>query len=122
MKYVRFQSQQPCLGTASKLGVFQIAFEVRNSPEINAYDASEIMRHINWLKQNLHSPDLDDQDYRAIFWFKDSAREPMRHIWAIKPYLEAYGHWIEVIKTWTPGKIVYEDSWQVAAKPWRRMR
>ena len=65
MKYVRFQSQQPCLGTASKLGVFQIAFEVRDSPEINAHDASEIMRHINWLKQNLHSPDLDDQDYRG---------------------------------------------------------
>jgi len=47
MKYVRFQSQQPCLGTASKLGIFQIAFEVRDSPEISAHDASEIARNIN---------------------------------------------------------------------------
>lgn len=122
MKYIRFQSQQPCFGTASKLGIFQIAFEVRDSPKISAHDASEIARNINWLKQHLHSPDLDDQDYRAIFWFKDSAREPMRRVWAIKPYLEAHGHWIEVIKTWSPGKIAYEDGWQVAAKPWRQTR
>lgn len=119
MKYVRFQSRQPCTGTASKLGIFQIAFEVRDSCETSAHDSREINRNLDWLKQHLPSPDLSEQEYRAIFWFKDSAHQPMKRIWAIKPYLEAYGYWIDMLKTWDPGKIVYEDGWQVAAKPWR---
>ncbi|MEM9180833.1 MAG: hypothetical protein AAGA89_14055 [Pseudomonadota bacterium] len=120
MKYVRFQSLEPCLGTPYRLGIFQIAFRVRDADETRVDDANQISHHIEWLKTHLHSPDMRDEDYRAIFWFKDTAHEPMRHIWAIKPYLESYGHWIEVVKTRDPGKIVYADGWQVAARPWRR--
>ena len=119
MKYVRFQSQQPCAGTPSRLGIFQIAFRVRDADETSVHDANEISHQIEWLKTHLHSPDLAYEDYRAIFWFKDTAHEPMRHIWAMKPYIEAYGYWIEVVKTTTPGLIVYQDGWQIAAKPWR---
>ena len=124
MKYVRFESQLPCEGTNSRLGIFQIAFEVRDAHETSRHDSNEITRQIEWLKMHLHSPDeLDDpRNYRAICWFKDTAHEPMKRIWAIKPYLEAYGYWIDVVKTWTPGQIIYEDGWQVAAKPWRGKR
>ena len=122
MKYVRFQSRQTCAGTASKLGVFQIAFEVRDHHETSLHDSREISRNLDWLKQHLRSPDLNDQQYRAIFWFKDSAHEPMQRIWAIEPCLESYGYGIDMIKTWNPGQIIYEDGWQVAATPWRRSK
>lgn len=119
MRYVRFQSLQSCAGTPSKLGIFQIAFEVRDAHETSMHDANEISRNMEWLKMHLHSPTLREEHYRSIFWFKDTAHEPMKRLWAIKPYLEAYGHFIEVVKTWNPGKVIYEDGWQVAAKPWR---
>lgn len=119
MKYVRFQSLQPCLGTPSRLGIFQIAFEVRDASDTRAHDAREIRRHMAWFNTHLHSPELDERDYRAIFWFKDTAHEPMARLWALRPYLEAYGHWIEQVKTWEPGQIIYEDGWQIAAKPRR---
>jgi len=119
MKYVRFQSLEPCRGTPSKLGIFQIAFRVRTLADVRAYDAAEITRQIEWLQEHLQSPDMSDNTHRAIFWFKDTAHEPMRRAWAMKPFLEAYGYWIEVVKTWDPGNILYEDGWQVAAKPWR---
>ncbi|MCR9080527.1 MAG: hypothetical protein NXH78_15640 [Hyphomonadaceae bacterium] len=122
MKYVRFQSLQPCSGTPSKLGIFQIAFRVRNLKDVRAYDADAITRQMAWLQKHLHSPDMSDSTYRAIFWFKDTAHEPLRRVWAMKPFLEAYGYWIEVVKTWDPGNILYEDGWQVAAKPWRSIK
>lgn len=120
MKYVRFQSQLPNEGTPSKLGIFQAAYLVRDADETSIHDANEINRQIDWLKAHLHSPDLKDSDYRAIFWFKDTAHEPLKRIWAIKPYVEAYGYWIDILKTWMPGQIIYEDSWQIAARPVRR--
>lgn len=122
MKYVRFQSQEPCLGTPSKLGIFQIAFRVRDADATRVHDANQISHHMEWLKTHLHSPDMRYEDYRAIFWFKDTAHEPMRHIWAMKPYLEAYGYWIDMVTTWDPGDIVYTDGWQIAARPRRAQR
>ena len=120
MKYIRFQSQLINRGTPSKLGIFQTAYRVRDAHATRVHDANEINRHINWLKTHLRSPDLDDaRDFRAIFWFKDTAHEPMKRIWAIKPYLEAHGHWIDVVKTSNPGQIIYRDGWQVAARPLR---
>jgi len=120
MKYVRFQSLQPCLGTPSRLGIFQIAFQVRDDADTRVEDGRELARHLSWLNTHLRSPDLNDRDYRAIFWFKDTARAPMARLWAIKACLDSYGHWIELVKTRRPGQIIYEDGWQVAAKPWRR--
>ena len=124
MRYVRFESQAPCEGTNSRLGIFQIAFMVRDAHETSRHDSHEISRQIEWLKSHLQSPDelRDPQNYRAICWFKDTAHEPMKRIWAIKPCVEAYGYWIDIVKTWTPGQIIYEDGWQVAAKPWRGKR
>ncbi|MEL8055091.1 MAG: hypothetical protein AAGK66_02960 [Pseudomonadota bacterium] len=118
MKYVRFQSQLDCKGTASKLGVFQIAYRVRDAHETSVHDANEITKHMDWLETHLNVPDLTNETYRAIFWFKETAHEPMKRVWAMKPYLEAYGYWIDLVTSRDPGRLIYQDGWQVAAKPW----
>ena len=122
MQFIRFESHLPLEGTHLRLGIFQAAFEVRDNYETSEHDANEIDRQLDWLKMHLreHAPLLGREHVRAICWFKDTAHEPMRRVWAIKPYLEAYGYWINVLKTRQPGNIIYEDGWQVAAKPWRK--
>jgi len=82
-----------------------MAFMLRDSDDITAYTRDELIRHIDWLKMHLTSPAIMDSgtNYRAIFWFKDAAHEPMRHIWVIKTILDEYGYWI-------------------AAKPWRNKK
>jgi len=119
--YIRFESQVPCSGTHSRLGIFQIAFDVRDDDDTTVHDSNEIERQLSWLRMHLKSPEELDwpENYRAICWFKDTALEPMKRIWTIKAYVEAYGYWIDVRKTRAPGQIIYEDGWQVAAKPWR---
>lgn len=121
MKYIRFESLEPLEGTPSRLGIFQIAFRVRDAHQTSVYDSNEIGQHLEWLKTHLRSPDeLDLEAHkRAICWFRETAREPMRRVWHIKAYVEAYGHCIDVRTTRTPGNIIYRDGWQIAAIPGR---
>ncbi len=120
--YLRFQGRVPNLGTASKLGIFQLAFELRDRFDAPDYVTRIMAEHLSWLKLNLKSPKVldDDDNARAICWFKSAAQEPLAHIWPMKAMLEDYGYSIDVLKTRDPGRIIYEDDWQVAAKPRRR--
>jgi hypothetical protein len=120
--YLRFQGRVPNLGTASNLGIFQLAFQLRDRPDVPVYAQNEIIRHLEWMEVHLHAPKVLEhwQSYRAICWFKPAAREPLDHIWSMKAILEDFGTVIDLIKTEQPGLVIYEDGWQVAAKPWRR--
>lgn len=119
MRYIRFECQERREGNASRLGIFQIAFRVRDAHATALHDANEIGRHLEWLKRHLRSPEEIEREAnrRAIFWFKQNAKAPIERMWAIKPYLEAYGYWIDLRTTLAPGVVVYEDKWQVAAIP-----
>ena len=121
MKYVRFQGLESNLGTASKLGIFQLAYQLKHSPDTSSHDDKELRQNLGWLEMHLTAPKILDhsEHYRAICWFKDSAIEPLNRIWAIKNLLEQYGFWVDRIKTANPGLIIYQDGWQVAAKPFR---
>lgn len=120
--HLRFQGQAPNIGTSSRLGIFQLAFELRDRFDLPDYAFDTLNHHLLWLKANLKSPaELErDESIRAISWFKDSAEEPLRHIWSIKAVLEEFGYHIEIIKSRDPGVVIYQDEWQVVAKPRRK--
>ena len=120
--YLRFQGRVPNLGTASMLGIFQLAIELRDRHDAPAYISSELNRHLSWLNAHLHVPEIldDAAHYRAICWFKPAATEPLQRIWSMKAALQEFGYTIDLLKTIDPGRIIYEDDWQVAAKPKRR--
>ncbi len=119
--YLRFQGVLPNPGTASKLGIFQLAFQLRDQHELPAYAHAELQRNLEWLKVHLDAPDILDLDehFRAICWFKPEAHEPLARIWPIKFVLDDFGYRIDLIKASDPGCVIYEDGWQIAAKPRR---
>ena len=117
--YLRFQGQRSNLGTSSKLGIFQLAFELRDHHDTPKYVSDELNRNLAWLKMHLKSPDIlkNDEHFRAISWFKPEAQEPLKRIWAIKAVLEEFGYSVDLIKSTEPGHVIYEDGWQIVAKP-----
>jgi hypothetical protein len=121
MKYVRFQGLEPNLRVPSKKGIFQLAYRLKRSPETSRHDYRELRQILNWLETNLLVPQTlkERKQEQAICWFKDSAHEPMKRIWALRHLLGEYGYWIDQIKTANPRLVVYQDDWQVAAKPFR---
>ena len=121
MKYVRFQGLESIHGASSRRGIFQLAYQLKHSEHTAAYHDKELRKNLNWLEMHLDAPSVLNraEHFRTICWFKDTAHEPLKRIWAIKFVLEEYGVWINQITTVNPGNILYEDGWQVAAKPFR---
>lgn len=122
--YLRFQGKMPNKTSASKLGIFQLAFALRDKEELPEYAQTQLQRHLSWLKMHLKSPAIlrEDEHHRAVAWFHPRADEPLKRIWAIKAILEDAGYHIDLIKTDEPGDIIYEDGWQVIAKPRSKTR
>ena len=121
MKYVRFQGLEFNSGTSSRRGIFQLAYELKHASFTTQYDDTELRKNLAWLETHLQVPSVFTRSAhrRAICWFKDTAHEPLKRIWAIKFLLTEYGFSVEFIATRKPGYILYEDGWQVAAKPFR---
>ncbi|MEM8986807.1 MAG: hypothetical protein AAGC95_08800 [Pseudomonadota bacterium] len=123
MKYVRFQGLELNCGTSSKRGIFQLAYQLKHSPFTAGHDDKELRKNLDWLEMHLQAPSILDgaKNHRAICWFKDAACEPLKRIWSIKFILGEYGVWIDRITTRKPGYIIYEDGWQIVAKPFRKV-
>ncbi len=119
MKFIRFEGNRKNEKSNSFVGIFQLAFELRDGDELEKHFKDELIKNINWLKMHLKSP-LElrfDENFRAISWFHPRAVEPLKRIRIIKSILEEHRYVINDVKTSDPGIIIYEDGWQVVAKP-----
>ena len=117
--YIRFQGRVKNERTNTYLGIFQIAYELRDSDKLEKHHEKELLKNIQWLKTHLKNPkELNiEENYRAISWFSTKAHEPMKRIRSIKVILEEHGYIIDTIKSKDPGIVIYEDGWQIVAKP-----
>ena len=120
--YIRFQGQKQNETSASKLGIFQLAFELRDEGDIPRYVLTELIEHIQWLRANLDSPEIleNEEHHRAISWFCPTAHEPISRVRAMAAILNEYGYHIEQVQARDPGIVIYEDEYQVVAKPRRK--
>lgn len=105
----------------SPLGVFQVAFRLRDADELEPHEEEWLEREMAWLRMHLPSPDClrDDGNERAICWFRPTAQHAIDRVRGIVALLESRGTIVRMLTTADPGTIVYEDKWQVVAKPTR---
>ena len=122
VRYVRFQTKRQDSESHRPSGVFVALYDLRDSGKLEPHDDEELDKHLAWLKMHLKSPvclkDFDNE--RAISWFHPRAKEPIRRVRAIVEILREYGVVIDQVTTDHPGTVIYEDGWQVVAKPSRK--
>ncbi len=106
----------------SPQGVFQAAIELRDAGQLEAYEEEWLERDLGWLRMHLPSPPClrDEGNHRAICWFKPTARSAIDRVRGIVALLETHGLTVRMVTTAEPGSVIYEDEWQVVAKPRRR--
>ena len=99
-------------------GVFQAAYRLRDSRRLTADESAELRDLLGWFEKELkpHAP----AEEAAVFWFKADAGDYVRRIWAIVRLLQRGGRDVRMWTTRRPGRIVFEDVFQVAAVPYRR--
>lgn len=117
MVFLRFAVGRVDPDSHHPLGVFQAAYDLRNEHGRNSKVDRTLRPALNWFCENLTSP--NDVADRAIFWFKSDAGECVGRIWEIIRVLASHDLFVWMMRSKAPGRVVYEDAFQVAAVPHR---
>ena len=118
LKYVRIQGREIAYQTGMPVGIFAAVHRLQET-DILTDEEKAIYREIDdvWFQENLPNPPFyaDDKPGKPITWFKTTTAGFM--IKKLQPLLEMLGKYskpYDIVYTNFPGRVVYEDEWQVA--------
>ena len=117
--YSRFLSTCGRKFRAPKRGIFKVAYALTRYTRLNTVEEEILSEELTWFNRHLHVPKLADT--RAVFWFKTEDNESIRRMWRIVTILKAYGSRVEMKMSRNPGRVIFEDDFQVAAVPYSRI-
>ena len=114
-KYVRIQGKALAKNTMHAKGIFSMCWQMIQQDVMTGEDA-DLFREID-SAENLPWPPPCKKQEPVVCWFKtENAEEMLKMIRPAMWLLERYNHPYYVVYTNTPGEIVYEDKYQIAAK------
>ncbi|HEY7312369.1 MAG TPA: hypothetical protein VH643_23600 [Gemmataceae bacterium] len=109
-------------------GIFYAACWLYDRGEMSENEQHSCDDILSWFNHHLPFPDRFSRSGRrhacgkGICWFKDSAARYIRKVRELATMLEQHGISVEMLRTSKPGFIVYEDSYQIVAVPFRETR
>ena len=117
-KYMRIQGREIAYRTQKPVGVFILNWRRIRDGVYSKEDAELYDRTHKWFLENLPEPPFygnnNENPDGAVTWFKTETADAMlEHIEPLLYLLEKYGIPYDVVYTDTPGKIIYEDDFQV---------
>lgn len=111
--------------TNKQIGIFTLTYNLLDQNDLPNYEEVELRQLLNWFKANLKIPTKfsrksnSNKTTKGISWIKESSQDCVKNLWKMKNILSNHDIIIEVIRTEKPGYIVYEDSNQIVAEPFR---
>ncbi|MDR1060794.1 MAG: GNAT family N-acetyltransferase [Clostridiales bacterium] len=118
MKYARIQGREAAFRTGKPVGVFAAVHGLREAGLLTDEEKA-VFHEIDdiWFENNLPNPPFygDDKPGKPITWFKTATAGFMvEKLRPMMDMLEKYSKPYDIVCTNFPGRIVYEDKWQVA--------
>ena len=120
--YVRFQTSLRLTCSRTPLGVFHAAEKLLTSGDLDADSAAHARLTLSYFNDYLPVPRLRPEQPRAVFWFRQERHSMIQTLWGLVRLLRRAGLHTELLRVTNPGKICYEDEFQIAAIPWRQRR
>ena len=116
-KYVRIQGTELAKNTMYNKGVFSMCWQLIQNDEMIGEDADLYREIDDWFAEHLPWPPQCKNQEPVVCWFKtENSEEMMKMIRPALWLLEQYNHPYFLVYTNTPGEIVYEDQYQIAAR------
>ena len=116
-KYMRIQGKELAKNTMYAKGVFSMCWQLIQDDVMIGEDADLYREIDSWFAENLPWPEPCKRQEPVVCWFKtENSDEMMKMIRPALWLLEQYNHPYYLVYTNTPGEIVYEDQYQIAAK------
>ena len=96
---------------------------LRDGGGLNTHEISWLEETYAWFNANLPCPPFSSRHWprAAASWFKEDAVEPIRRMWEIAHLLTEHGVPVRMLRSKSPGKVLYEDSYQVVVEEWKRL-
>jgi hypothetical protein len=104
-------------------GLITEAKLLRKSGALSIAEEEILQEHYDWLNQHLPCPPYTGSDWPKMVaaWFKDSAIEPIQRLRAIGALLEDHGMQVRMLRSKNPGKVYYEDQFQIVVQEWNTL-
>lgn len=121
---IRFASLSMDRESGNASGMLVVAHQLRDEGDISC-DEHEVLRvALLWFTEHLPIPKIlrDVEHRRALSWFKPTASDAISQMWNLKQILESHDIHVQVLSTHDPGIVIYEDEFQVIAKPRKGQR
>ncbi len=116
-KYVRIQGKELARNTMTGKGVFSMCWDLIRSDKMEEEDVDLFKEIDSWFAENLPWPPQCKRQEAVVCWFKtENSDEMLKMIRPALWLLERYNHPYYLVYTNTPGEIVYEDEYQIAAR------
>jgi len=123
--YLRFITPLRSSVRGVNLGIFSGACECREYEEAPVWLKRAIQEELDFFNEKLPIPQESAFVVKSrkrlisvgICWFKSDAIEMIRRAFALRALLAEYGMFVTTIITDRPGQILYEDDFQIVAKP-----
>lgn len=116
-KYVRIQGKALAKNTMHPKGVFSMFMQMIEQDVMDDEDKELYLEIDSWFSENLPWPPPCKRQEAVVCWFKtENSDEMLKMIRPALWLLEKYDRPYYLVFTNTPGEIVYEDHYQIAAK------
>ncbi len=115
--YIRFVTGSETEKLNNLHGPFTEARLLRDNNTLYGYEVVTINSIFEWYNTNLPCPPFENTKWpkNAVSWFKISAQEFISKLYEVSAILNEHDIRIQTIKTQYPGKILYEDKYQIVA-------
>ena len=116
-RYVRIQGKEFARNTMHAKGIFSMFAKLIQNEVMDEEDTALYNELSDWFSENLPWPPQCRNQEPVICWFKtENSDEMMKMIRPMLWLLERYDCPYYLVYTNTPGEIVYEDKYQIAAR------
>ena len=131
MRFLRFVLARRHPDSGVEEGIFTLAYELRDSSDVEAADRTALAETLSWFEKNLERPRRFNRskskgfyrrNTRGIAWLKDTATEHLARIHRITRILERHGHAVMMLSETRVGYVIHEDEFQVVAEPFSDTR
>ncbi len=105
-------------------GLITEARLLRDSGALDPHQISSLEALYSWFNMNITVPPFSSSDWPAdaVSWFRATAGEPIARMWELASLLKYHGVPVRLLRSSNPGKVLYEDIYQIVVEEWKHLR
>ena len=104
-------------------GVITEARLLRDENQLYPYEEEWLEEIYDWFNSCLPMPPFSTGRFPkdAVAWFKTESEQFITRMWDLVAILENHDVPVRLLRSPNPGKVVYEDDYQILVEEWRRI-